>query len=193
MAWSLTPFGYEVDGSLSPLVTVEEFHELTDNRYATDSRIGPALDACSLAVRKACGWHVAGNVACRATMDGGERKVWLPSNHVTAVTRVEVLGSEVTAFEWSHQGQVRVPTSPDVLRAMVIEYVAGYEETPADVAELIVDHVSRILSASRGVAQETAGSVSISYAQSFAAEPGGARLSRADRDALAGYRLVEAI
>ena len=173
MAWVQTPWGYDAEGELEPLITTADFHELTDHRFVEDTRIATAIVACSNAVRNHCGWHVAGNLACRAAMDGGERRLWLPSNHVTAITSVTIAGVEDTCYEWNRLGLLRVPYSPDVLQAVVVEYEA--------------------VSKSRGIAQETAGSVSISYAQSYAASLGGVSLTPTDREVLAPYRLVEAI
>lgn len=193
MAWTLTPWGYEVDGALPTLLTVEEFNSLTNGELAADARVESAIAATTSAIRKACGWHVVGSLPCRATLDGGGCKLLLPSNRVTTVTHVDVCGCEVTAYEWNRQGFVRIPHSPDVLGAVVVEYVAGYDDAPDDLKDLIVQHVTTALTKSAGVTQETAGSVSISYAQGFAMASGGAQLSRAEHDALASYRLVEAV
>lgn len=193
MAWTMTPWGYEVDGDVPPLITSEDLDEITGGKLAADARIPQAIAACASAVRKACGWHVAGPATCRATFDGGMARVWLPANHVLSVTSVEVVGEPTDAFEWNRMGLLRLPRTPDRLRAVVVEYVAGHAEVPPDLATLVADRVRQMLSESRGVAQETAGSVSVSYAQSVAADRGGVYLSRADRDALAGYRLVEAV
>jgi hypothetical protein len=119
--------------------------------------------------------------------------LWLPSNHVQSVTRVTILGHDVTAYEWNKHGLLRVPYSPDVLQAIVVEYIAGYDETPPDLKDLVRQHVLVSLTKSVGVTQETAGNVSISYAQGFATAAGGAQLTKAECDALAGYRLVEAM
>ena len=193
MAWVQTPWGYDAEGELEPLITTADFHELTDHRFVEDARIATAIVACSNAVRNHCGWHVAGNLACRAAMDGGERRLWLPSNHVTAITSVTIAGVEDTCYEWNRLGLLRVPYSPDVLQAVVVEYEAGHASVPPEIAELVRDHVERAVSKSRGIAQETAGSVSISYAQSYAAALGGVSLTPTDREVLAPYRLVEAI
>ena len=193
MAWELTPWDYETDGPLGPLIDAETFSALTSGRYAADSRVGDMIDACTSAIRNYCGWHVAGSVACRAVLDGGESSLWLPSNHVLSVTSVEVLGTPVTCYEWNRQGLLRLPRVPDVLRAVVVEYVAGHDSVPEDLVQLVKERVERALSGARGVTQETAGGVSVSYAPSFATDLGGVSLSASDKDALCGYRLVEAI
>ena len=193
MAWVQTPWGYDAEGELEPLITTADFHELTDHRFAEDARIATAIAASSNAIRNWCGWHVAGSVACRATMDGGERRLWLPSNHVTAITSVTVMGDVTSDYQWNRLGLLRIPRTPDELQAVVVEYEAGYDSVPPEIAELVRDHVERAVSKSRGIAQETAGSVSISYAQSYAAALGGVSLTPTDREVLAPYRLVEAM
>ena len=193
MAWALTPWGYEVDGELAPLLTSEDFAAMTDGAYLADARVESAIDAFTSAIRRYCGWHVAGVMPCRATLDGGGHSLWLPSNHVHTVTRVTVCGVEVTAYEWNRQGLLRVPHSPDMLRCVEVEYQAGHDGTPPDLAEFVVRRVEQALAKSRGVMQETAGSVSISYAQSFATDLGGGQFGRSDVPALLSYRLVEAM
>jgi hypothetical protein len=193
MAWTLTPWGYEVDGTLAPLLSAEQFAAMTDGAYLADARVEFAIDACTSAIRKHCGWHVAGSASCRATLDGGGRSLWLPANHVQTVTHVTVCGTEVTAYEWNRMGLVRVPHSPDRLRCVVIEYQAGYATTPDDLAEFVKNRVEQALIKSPGVTQETAGSVSISYAQAFAMDFGSGQFGSSDLSALASYRLAEAM
>ena len=166
---------------------------LTKGRYAADTRVASMISACSSAIRKHCGWHVAGSVSCRAVLDGGASSLWLPANHVLSVTSVEVRGTPVTCYEWNRQGLLRLPRVPDVLRAVVVEYVAGHDSVPDDLVQLMKERVERALSGARGVTQETAGGVSVSYAPSFATDLGGVSLSASDRDSLSGDRLVEAV
>lgn len=193
MAWELTPWGYEIDGELGPLIDAETFASLTSGRYAADARVPYMIGACTSSVRKHCGWHIAGSVVCRAVLDGGASSLWLPANHVLSVTSVDVCGAPVTCYEWNRQGLLRLPRVPDVLRAVVVEYVAGHASVPDDLVQLVKERIDRALSKARGVTQETAGGVSVSYAPSVAVDLGGMSLSPSDMDALSGYRLVEAM
>lgn len=193
MSWVPTPWGYDVDGELEPFVTEGDFYDLTGGRYATDERVPYAIGGSCAAIRKHCGWHVAGSVACRAIIDGGSTRIWLPANHVSAITSVKVCGESVTDYQWSRQGELRIPRSPDVLSAIEVEYVAGLPDVPEDLIELVKRRVERVVTSTYGVTQETAGSVTISYAQNVAADSGGSHLTTSDKAALAGYRLVEAM
>lgn len=193
MAWINTPWGYDVAEQLEPFVSDTEFYELTGGKYATDERIPSTIDGCCAAIRKHCGWHIAGSVSCRAIFDGGSGILWLPANHVTEITSVRVLGEEVTGYQWSRQGELRIPRPPDVLSAVEVEYVAGLPVVPDDLVELVIKRVERRVTSTPGVTQETAGSVTISYAQSSATDTGGSHLTKDDESALSGYRLVEAM
>lgn len=194
MGWRLTPWGYEVEGGFppGPLIDVEYFHEFSRHTYANDEGIERAVEQCSAAIRSRCGWHVAPDLRCRATLDGGRPTLWLPANQVLEVESVEVLGEPVDDFQWSRLGQLRLPTPPDVLGAVVVTYRAGLPDVPEDLAGLVAHRVMHAVATPFGVTQETAGSVSISYSQSAANDAGGVTLTARDVDLLAPYRLVEA-
>lgn len=196
-----TPWGYDVDltdhdGEMPPFITLAEFHELTKHAFSQDERIERTIAGVSARIRNHCGWHVWPSLPCEVTLDGGTRTVWLPANHVTALTSVEVGGVAVAAteYQWSRLGQLRLPPTPDVLSALVIEYMSGHSgDCPYDLAALVAHRVVHAVAMPFGVQQETVGSVSRSYVTSMAVEAGGVNLSARDRDALAPYKLVEAM
>ena len=166
---------------------------MTGRRFVSDGRIQSDIDGVTARFRMHCGWHVAPSLTCVATIDGGERTVWLPSTNVTAVESVLVCGEDVTdRCEWSRLGQLRLPFSPDVLRAVVVRFTSGHDPVPDDLEALVVHRVIHDVALPFGIQQETAGSVSVSYAQSAVAGQGIAHLTASDRSALSAYRLVEA-
>lgn len=193
-----TPWGYDVelgDGeSIGTLLTLEGFHALTGRRFvSSDERIAAGIAAATSRIRSHCGWHVCGSLRCVATLDGGPGTVWLPSLHVTALESVTVLGEDVTErCEWSQVGQLRLPPTPDVLRAVQVTFVSGFAEVPEDLAALVAHRVIHDVALPFGIQQETAGSVSVSYAQSATSGQGVVHLTASDRAALSAYRLVEA-
>ena len=192
MAYVATPWGYDVDGDVPPLLTLEGFHELTGEKFSSDLRIQSAIDAATARFRSWCGWHIAGPLACRATLDGGERRVWLPTTYLSGVTSVAVCGDDVTdSCEWSRMGELRLPRSPDRLGAVVVEFTGGYPSVPDDLAALVAHRVIHEVALPFGIQQETAGSVSVSYAQAAIAGQGAVHLTASDRAALSAYRLQE--
>ena len=193
MAYTPTPWGYDVDGALPPLIDPDLFCEIKGQKWATDERLEPAIAAASAAIRNACGWHVAPSMSCRATVDGeGNRNVFLPTSHLTGVTSVEVGGTATDAYQWSRIGQLRLDRPlPRDLQAATVEYEAGYDaELLPDLAEAVASVVVHRIALSYGVTSETAGGVSISYAQGAAFGGATASLTDSERDALAPYRVV---
>lgn len=166
MAYTMTPWGYDVDGTLPPLITVDEFDAMTGGKWASDERVPPAIDAASAAIRAHCRWHVYPSMSCRATLDtDGASSLWLPTTILTDVTTVTVNGTDVgDAYQWSRIGQVLPDARPKpALQGAVVEYTAGLAELPADLAEAVKNVVIRAVALSYGVASESAGGVSVNY------------------------------
>lgn len=192
MSTTVTPWGYDVDGTVPAILTLQQFHVLTGNKFVSDTRIQSNINAVTARFRNYCGWHIVGPLDCTATMDGGERIVWLPATHVTAIESVTVCGTDVTdQCQWSRRGELRLPYSPDVLRAVVVEYTAGFDTAPDDLMSLVAHRVVHEVALPFGVQQETAGSVSVSYAHSATNTQSAVHLAVSDKAALAAYRLEE--
>lgn len=191
MAYTMTPWGYDVDGTLPPLITTDEFDAMTGGRWEDDERVEPAIDAASAAIRSYCRWHVYPSLPCRATLDtDGARSLWLPTTMLTSVTEVTVNGDETDAYQWSRIGQVLPDQRPlPALQGATVEYVAGMDALPADLAEAVKNVVIRAVALSYGVTSESAGGVSIGYNPSaaYAAASTGAESQAAT---LAPYRVV---
>ena len=193
MATTMTPWGYDIDGDLQPIIDIDTFHAVTGRAFADDRRIEDAIAFASANVRGWCGWHVVGSLPCTATIDGGERIVWLPSTCVTSVERVEVLGEDVTSrCQWSRRGELRLPYSPDALQAVSVEYTAGFPKAPDDVAGVVVHRVIHMCSLPYGIVQQTIGSTSMQFDSKAADGIGLAYFTDSDKRGLSAYRLEEA-
>lgn len=186
-----TPWGYEVE-SLPPLLTVGEFNQATGNAHAHDARLTAAVEAASAAIRNECGWHIAPNIPCVATLNARGRVAKLPANLVTEVTKVTEDGNELDAnsYEARRDGLLRHTCrrswSPK-WGGVVVEYRAGYETVP-ELKSIAIRAVEAALAVPTGIASESAGGVSISYA-SHAATFAAAAIG-GSRSALSPYRLV---
>lgn len=193
MAYAPTPWGYDVDGTLPPLISADEFCAIKGDRWAGDERLEPAIASASASIRNACGWHVAPSMPCRATIDGdGSRNVFLPTNHLTGITSVEVGGTEVTDYQWSRIGQLRLSRPlPCDLQAATVDYTAGYDvDSLPDLLGDVADVVLHRIALSYGVTSETAGGVSVSYSPSAAYGAAASSLTDDERAALAPYKVV---
>lgn len=187
----LTPWGYEVD-ELPDLITVSDFNEATNSRYAGDARIEPAIASASAAIRAYCGWHVAPVLDCSITLDGESGDIWLPTNALASVTSATVGGEDVTVTGSNRRGRVRLAHKTCGLGNVAIDYVAGYDVAACpDLMGVVVQRVmASVAMTTYGVSQETAGGVSISYSGSALSDLGSAFLPDSVKAALSTYRLV---
>ena len=187
----LTPWGYEVD-ELPDLITVSDFNAATNNRYAGDARIEPAIASASAAIRAWCGWHVAPVLDCTITLDGEAGDIWLPTNALASVTSAKVGGEDVTVTGSNRRGRVRLAHKACGLGNVEVGYTAGYDVAACpDLMGVVVQRVmASVAMTTYGVSQETAGGVSVSYSGSALSDLGSAFLPDSVKAALSTYRLV---
>ena len=187
----LTPWGYEVE-QMPDLISVADFNEATNNRYAGDSRVATAISAASAAIRSYCGWHVAPVPACSIELDGEAGDIWLPAGALESVTSAKVDGEQVEVTGYNRRGRVRIANKTSGLGNVSIDYVAGYDVSACpDLVAIVANRVmANVAMTTYGVAQETAGGVSISYSGNALSDMGGAYLPDSVRSALAPFRLV---
>lgn len=188
-----TPWGYEAD-EMPPIITEDEFNEATGNAYAGDVRLGIAIGAASAAIRNECGWHIAPEVPCVATLSPRGKVAKLPANLVTEIESVTENGRELGPgeFEARRDGLLRRASFREWTRrwgGLVVRYTAGYETAP-ELQSIAVSLIEAALNTPMGIASESAGGVSISYRTAAvtvtAASLGGMEST------LAPYRLVSA-
>ena len=109
-----------VEATKPDLITVSDFNAATNNRYAGDARIEPAIASASAAIRAYCGWHVAPVLDCSITLDGEAGDIWLPTNALASVTSAKVGGEDVIAIGTDFDGgdgkmEIRRPAQMDLL------------------------------------------------------------------------------
>lgn len=165
-----TAWGYEVEGSIPPLLTANEFDSMTGGKWVGDLRATSALTAASQAIRNACGWHIAPQLTCHATLTAEGKLVKLPANYVS---EIESLTEDGTAlidgqdFEWRHDGLIRRACFKNFTSkwgGVVVDYTAGYDaEAVGDLAQAVAGIAEAVLTLPAGVMSESADGVSISY------------------------------
>lgn len=187
-----TPWGYDVDAeALPPILSVEQFHTLTDNRLcSSDEAVDARLRAASSAVRDYCGWHVSPVLGCVARLDGGSRVMWLPCMGVRAVSGVTVCGCDEDCFEFSPHGELRLGYVPrDRLQSVEVRFEAGYDAAvTASLAQAVAQLAENALVAAPGVREEHAGGVGLSYNATDGVS-GGVRMHESDLVLLEKYRI----
>ncbi|WP_278591448.1 hypothetical protein [Olsenella uli] len=182
-----TPWCYDADGAVPPLMTPAEFVAATGGQFAaTTETVSWALDAYSAAMRALCGWHVAPSVRCEFVGDGG-RVLRLPAMAVSEVASVSVGGEAIdpVCYEWTPEGLVRFVRPCAAIRAgwhaVRVAYVAGHDSA-ADLQATLVALVSEFLVSHPGISSQTAGGTQVGYSASVGV--------RSHASELAPYRLV---
>ena len=171
-----TPWGYDAE-DLGPIVSLEQFHEITNCAYMDNLRLDSALYAASQAIRNYCGWHICPSVKCTAYPEGGAIVAKLPAGYVSEIVKITEDGTELSSgdYEWRRDGLLKRSFPRkwsgkwDSIKA---EYMAGYE------ADAVPDLVEA----------ESADGVSISYSQSASSIAAG--LTAAQKSALESYKVV---
>ena len=188
-----TPWGYEAE-DLGPIITLSQFHVITDCAYMDNPRVESALLAASQAIRNYCGWHISPSVQCTAYPEGGAIVAKLPAGYVSEIVSITENGTELSSddYEWRRDGLLKRAfphkwsSKWDGIKA---EYMAGYEaEAVPDLVEAIFAITTGVMSVSAGVISESADGVSISYSQSASSIAAG--LTAAQKLALEAYKVV---
>ena len=188
-----TIWGYDVE-SLEPILTADDFNDLTNGIYADNPRAEAAVLAASQAVRNYCGWHISPSVECTAHPVGGGRIAKLPAGYVSEIESITVDGTALTTdqYEWRSDGLIRRTDKRKWTKTwdgIEVAYTAGYSnDAIPDLMEAVCSVAAGVLSVSPGVTNESADGVSISYSAN--ASSIAAALTSSQKCALEPYRLV---
>lgn len=190
-----TAWGYDVENDIAPMISVEEFNELTGNTYYANERAESAIKAASQAIRNYCGWHICPSMECTAYPAGGGIIMKLPAAYVSSITKITENGEELTAktdYEWRRDGLLKRSRHhrwSDSWDSIEVKYTAGYDtDAVPDLAEAVCAIVAGVLAVSAGITSESADGVSISYSANAASIAAG--LTSQQKRALEPYRVV---
>ena len=186
-----TVWGYDVEGTIEPIISAEDFTELTG---IDNPRAEAAVAAASQAIRNYCGWHISPSLNCTAYPVGGGPVAKLPAGYVSSITSISENGAALDSgvYEWRSDGLIRRTDCKkwaDSWDGITAVYAAGYSaDAIPDLVEAVCSVASGVLSVSPGVTNESADGVSISYSQS--ASSIAAALTSQQKCALEPYKLV---
>jgi len=202
MAYTMTPWGYDVDGTLPPLISVDEFDEMTGGKWAGDERVEPAIEAASAAIRSHCRWHVSPSLDCTFSTNFYDGRVvearssimiQLPATYVTAVSSVVIDGDELSNYVLEPDGILRVYSVRRCYNpwtSIAVSYTAGVPDSmAAALQELVAHRVTHALASSNGVQSEAAGGVSITYNANWTNNSRATAITDDNKEVLAPYRL----
>lgn len=198
----LTTWGYTLTNleTLPDFITVEEFNAYTGNKYAGDARIAGAIAAASQGIRDSVCWHLYPTAPCKLEMVGLDKRITktlyglqiqLPACYVTAVSRVNIDGVDLTNFALETSGILRVYNAGCRINSVIIiEYTAGLPESLiSTIKDIAAARAVKPLAQSYGVNSESAGGVSISYNSAWASDTSASLLQSVEKAALEPYSL----
>ena len=212
----LTNWGYTIEdtetaeiNTFDPMLTSEEFDEITAGKYSGDTRIGPNINAASSAIRNYCGWHVYPSYPCKftasmyhkaVTVVPGGLLIQLPAKYVTSVESITIGDNTYTEdtsdvhFVTETNGIVRVFGSVvcglQPYSWLEVCYTAGASDALMDgLKELVAHRVTHALASSGGIQSETAGGVSITYSANWTNTARSTALADDNKEVIAPFRL----
>lgn len=202
----MTTWGYElIDTETIPeMLTLEEFNEITANKYIMDSRAEPNMRAAASAIRNYCGWHVYPSIACEfsttlfdkaVTLANSMLILQLPATFVTSVESITIDGVEYDeTYVLRPNGILRVynlqRTCLKPWAEVIVRYTAGIPDAAAaGIKELIAHRITHALESSAGIQSETTGGVSITYNANWVNNSRATALADDNKEVLLPYRL----
>lgn len=172
------------------LITVDEFESLGNVSVGTETvKALTLIEAASAQVDTWCNrftFQRIVNDTVRLHGIHGDR-LELPGRPIETVTSVTVDGDAVT--DWMLVGDVlwRAGWSGTSVPVEVV-YTHGYDGAPADVKAVVAQAAARAWQSGPGIAQESVGSYSVTYAR----ESAGVSLLASEREQLSRYRRTTA-
>lgn len=177
------------------LLSPEQFSAGTGGKVlATDPRVAPLIDGATAAIRRYCGWHVAGPHTETLTLDGpGGDELVLPTLHLRALSSLVERGVTLVDgvdYEWSAKGTVRRLTGcwTARYRALDVTMNHGFDDA-ADLTQIVQQVVANAIASPMGATREQAGALSVQWATTAPGVSGGLSLLERDMAVLDLYRL----
>lgn len=202
----LTTWGYSLTdvNEIPGMMTLSEFNYFTAEKYISDSRVEPDINAASNAIRNYCGWHVFPSLACElnttlydkgVSVNDHVMMIQLPATFVSSIESIQI-GDEIIdgTYALMPNGILRVHglcwSHLKMWTPVVIRYTAGLPEgASAGIKELIAHRVTHALASSEGVQSETAGGVSVTYNANWINNSRATALADDNKEVLSPYRL----
>lgn len=183
---------------MQPLATVEEISAASGGAWPVEAKaVARICQAANQQVRSYCGWHIFPRVKQEIILDGeGTSTILLPSLLVHDVEEVAIRSRPSTSqageeyepigeYEWSKIGLLRRHGAgfPARYRSIRVVLDHGYEEVPADIAQVVIELALTALAAPAGITREQTGAISVSYG----ARAGSIQFSHSQLATLAKY------
>ena len=155
-----------VESTLDPLASIDDLALKTGGK-ADDEKLKLALDLASGRFREQANNPISMMTETVLDSDGG-RALTLPCLPVHEVLALVINGRQVTDFEWSASGAIRLDRPiPDKWRSVQVTYRHGYAPVPKGIQDVVLEQAAAIYQTLPGLVSYTTGAEQRTYSSAL--------------------------
>ena len=156
-----------VESTLDPLASIDDLALKTGGK-ADDEKLKLALDLASGRFREQANNPISMMTETDILDSDGGRALTLPCLPVHEVLALVINGRQVTDFEWSASGAIRLDRPiPDKWRSVQVTYRHGYAPVPKGIQDVVLEQAAAIYQTLPGLVSYTTGAEQRTYSSAL--------------------------
>lgn len=156
-----------VESTLDPLASIDDLALKTGGK-ADDEKLKLALDLASGRFREQANNPISMMTETVILDSDGGRALTLPCLPVHEVLALVIDGRQVTDFEWSASGAIRLDRPiPDKWRSVQVTYRHGYAPVPKGIQDVVLEQAAAIYQTLPGLVSYTTGAEQRTYSSAL--------------------------
>ena len=156
-----------VESTLDPLASIDDL-ALKIGGKADDEKLKLALDLASGRFREQANNPISMMTETVILDSDGGRALTLPCLPVHEVLALVINGRQVTDFEWSASGAIRLDRPiPDKWRSVQVTYRHGYAPVPKGIQDVVLEQAAAIYQTLPGLVSYTTGAEQRTYSSAL--------------------------
>ena len=156
-----------VESTLDPLASIDDLALKTGGK-ADDEKLKLALDLASGRFREQANNPISMMTETVILDSDGGRALTLPCLPVHEVLALVINGRQVTDFEWSASGAIRLDRPiPDKWRSVQVTYRHGYAPVPKGIQDVVLEQAAAIYQTLPGLVSYTTGAEQRTYSSAL--------------------------
>lgn len=155
------------ESTLDPLASIDDLALKTGGK-ADDEKLKLALDLASGRFREQANNPISMMTETVTLDSDGGRALTLPCLPVREVSELVIDGQQVTDFEWSTSGAIRLDRPiPDKWRSVQVTYRHGYDPVPKGIQDVVLEQAAAIYQTLPGLVSYTTGAEQRTYSSAL--------------------------
>ena len=155
------------ESTLDPLASIDDLALKTGGK-ADDEKLKLALDLASGRFREQANNPISMMTETVILDSDGGRALTLPCLPVREVSELVIDGRQVTDFEWSASGAIRLDRPiPDKWRSVQVTYRHGYDPVPKGIQDVVLEQAVAIYQTLPGLVSYTTGAEQRTYSSAL--------------------------